>query len=52
MKKASLKKLEQMEQKLLNSDQTKEINTELAEEFLMADLYSGFHPVEETTEKK
>jgi len=49
--KKTLKQLEQLEEKLLKSDKTKEINTELAEEFLMADLYSGYHPYEEAKEE-
>lgn len=51
MKKTSLKQLEKLEAKLLKSNRAKEINTELAEEFLMADLYSGFHPFEQTKEE-
>lgn len=47
-----MKQLEQLEAKLLKSDQTKEMNIELAEEFLMADLYSGFPPSEETDQEK
>ncbi len=46
MKKISTKQLDKLESKLLNHRLTKEIDVELAEEYMMADLYSGYPPLE------
>lgn len=44
MNKISMDKLNQLEMELLNSDQAKEIAVELAQEYMLADLFSGTYP--------
>lgn len=46
MKKFSTKELDKMESKLLNHRLTKDIDVELAQEYMMVDLYSGYAPHE------
>lgn len=49
MKIMSMRQLHKLEQQILNHEQTKEINNELAEEYMMVDLYSGFPPTKGDT---
>lgn len=48
MKKFSANHLDKLESTLLNHNLTKDIDVELAQEYMMVDLYSGYSPEEAT----